>query len=234
MGFFGNPEKTNDFNVLSSFDYVDDFTSLVSPRFLNSDVRNSGLGNAQATISVSGRAGFWWLQTQSNTAGASALSGNISYRLDSWSQLSIAASFRVFTLPDGTDKYRIFLGFNSSYVATTAPTTNAVGLFLDEGNANWQAYTYSSSTGTITDTGVAAVADGSYNTFLTRANGSSSVDFVINNVVVATHSTNIPATTALSPFLSIAKTAGTNNRSLYVDWMRFSGQGNSRSLGVSA
>ncbi len=97
---------------------------------------------------------------------------------------------------------------------------------------NWQAYTYNSSVGTITDTGVAAVADGSYNTFLTRVNDSTSVQFFINGTLVATHTTNLP-TTQVCPQVAIQKTAGTTSRTLFVDWVRFYGAGNSRNLGVS-
>jgi hypothetical protein len=233
MGFIGFPENTNDFNILSSFDLVDDFAANNNMRFLTADSRNGGDSAGQTGVNDSPRSGIWTMQTLSNTAGGAAISGNVGYVLSAFSRLSFCANFRVVNLADGTDSFRIFCGFLSSYDSGTAPTTRSAGLFYDNNNSNWQAYTYNSSVGTITDTGVAAIADGSFNTFLTRCNGTSSVEFFINNSLVATHTTNIPSTN-VCPTLHIRKTAGTNNRQIRSDWVRFFGAGNTRSLGVSA
>lgn len=226
-------EKTNDFNVLSSFDLFDDFAANNTLRFLTADTRNSGGSAGQNGVNDPPRSGVWTIQTNTATNGGGAISGNIGYVFSGWQRLSFAGNLRIVTLADGTNSYRIFCGFNSSYDSTTAPTTRSAGLFYDNNNANWQAYTYNSSVGTITDTGVAAVADGSYNTFLTRINGTSSVQFFINNALVATHTTNIPSTNVCTT-LALNKTAGTTSRTIFVDWARFSGFGNSRSIGISS
>ena len=226
--------KSNWYNNLSDFDLLDDFTASNSPLILTVDSRSTGFGAAQSAVSDPPRAGVWLAQTAAGTTGASGFGGSSSYVFSSWQRLSIAANFRITTLADGTDSYRIFLGFNSSYDSTTNPITRSAGLLYSNASANWQAITYDASTGTSTDTGVAAVAGGIYNTFCVRVNGTSSVQFFINNSLVATNTTNIPTTTYTNPFLAIAKTAGTNSRSFFCDWIRFSGSGNSRSLGVSA
>jgi hypothetical protein len=225
--------KSNWYNNLSDFDFVDDFTHSNSPNFLTADTRNAGISFGQTSTNASPRSGLWQLQTGTNASGGAALSGNVSYVYSGWSRLSFASNFRIVTLADGTNSYRIFMGFNSSYDSTTAPTTRSAGLFYDNNNANWQAYTYNSSVGTITDTGVAAVADGSYNTFLTRVNGTTNVEFFINGVLVATNTTNIPST-QVCPSIHMQKTLGTTSRNIISDYVRFSGSGNSRSLGVSA
>ena len=226
--------KSNWYNNLSDFDLLDDFTASNTPLILTVDTRNGGGGAAQSAVSDPPRAGVWLAQTQSATNGASGFGGSSSYVFSSWARLSIAANIRITTLADGTDSYRLFLGFNSSYDSTTNPITRSAGLLYSNASANWQAITYNASTGTSTDTGVAAVAGGIYNTFCVRGNGTSSVEFFINDVLVATNTTNVPTTTYTNPFLAIAKTAGTNNRSFFCDWIRLSGSGNSRSLGVSA
>jgi len=225
--------KSNWYNNLSDFDFVDDFTHNNSPNFLTADNRNAGTSSGQTSTNNPPQSGLWQLQTGTNASGGAALSGNISYVYSGWSTLSFASNFRIVTLADGTNSYRIFTGFNSSYDSTTAPTTRSAGLFYDNNNVNWQAYTYNASVGTITDTGVAAVADGSYNTFLTRVNGTTNVQFFINGVLVATNTTNIPST-QVCPSIHIQKTLGATSRSIISDYVRFSGSGNSRSLGVSA
>jgi len=226
-------ERTNDFNVLSSFDLIDDWAANNSGRFLNADTRNAGTSNGQAGINDAPRSGLWTIATGVNTNGGGAMSGNIGYVFSGFTRLSFAANFRIVTLADGTNSYRIFCGFNSNYDSTTAPTTRSAGFFYDNNNVNWQAYTYNSSVGTITDTGVAAVADGSYNTFCVRCNGTTNVQFFINNSLVATNTTNLPSTN-VCPSLHIQKTAGNTSRSIISDWVRFSGEGNTRLLGVSA
>jgi len=225
--------KSNWFNNLSDFDFVDDFTHNNSPSVLTSDTRNAGTSAGQTSTNNPPQNGFWQLQTGTNAAGGAALSGNIGYLFSSWAGLSFASNFRVVTLADGTNSYRIFTGFNSSYDSTTAPTARSAGLFYDNNNVNWQAYTYNSSVGTITDTGVPAVADGSYNTFLTRVNGTSNVQFFINGVLVATNTTNIPSN-QVCPQIQIQKTLGATSRNIILDYVRFSGFGNSRTLVGSA
>jgi len=225
--------KSNWYNNLSDFDFVDDFTHNNSPSVLTADNRNAGTSSGQQGVNSPPQSGFWILTTGVNTNGGAALSGNIGYVYSGWARLSFSANFRIINLADGTNSYRIFVGFNSSYDSLTAPTTRSAGLFYDNNNVNWQAYTYNASVGTITDTGVAAVADGSYNTFLTRVNGTTNVQFFINGVLVATNTTNLPSTN-VCPSIHIQKTAGTTSRQVFCDWIRFSGSGNSRSLGVSA
>ena len=225
--------KSNWYNNLSDFDFVDDFTHNNSPNFLTGDARNAGTSAGQTGVNDPPRSGLWSLITGTNASGGAALSGNIGYVFSGWARLSFASNFRVVTLADVTNSYRIFTGFNSSYDSTTAPTIRSAGLFYDNNNVNWQAYTYNSSTGTITDTGVAAVADGSYNTFLTRVNGTTNVEFFINGVLVATNTTNLPSV-QVCPQIQLQKTAGTTSRNIISDWIRFAGSGNSRTLGVSA
>jgi hypothetical protein len=225
--------KSNWYNNLSDFDFVDDFTHNNSPNFLTGDARNAGTSAGQTGVNDPPRSGLWSLITGTNASGGAALSGNIGYVFSSWARLSFASNFRIPTLADGTNSYRIFVGFNSSYDSTTAPTTRSAGLFYDNNSVNWQAYTYNASVGTITSTGVAAVADGSYNTFLTRVNGTSNVEFFINGVLVATNTTNLPSTN-VCPVIHIQKTAGTTSRNILSDWVRFSGFGNSRTLVGSA
>ena len=218
--------KSNWFNNLSDFDLVDDFTQATISNILLQDNRNSAFPtNPGATDGP----GIFNTETHTATNGASGLSGANSYVFSQFARLSFAANMRIVTLADGTNSYRILIGFNSSNSATDSGLTRSAGLYYSNSNANWQAITYNASVGTTTDTGVAAVADGSYNTFCVRANGTASVEFLINGVTVATHTTNIPSST-VTPYVTIAKSAGTTSRTIRLDYIRFSGSGNTRTL----
>ena len=219
--------KSNWFNILSDFDLLEDFF-VAGASFLGSQA-NAGGGYADnPSFTDSTSHGVYYGTTSTGTTGATGLGGAISLLLSNWNRLSIAYRFKLNTLADGTNSYRVFLGFSNSASANAGVTTRNAGFFYSDATANWQAYTYNASTGTTTDTGIAA-STAAFNTFLVRANGTNSVQFFINNVLVATHTTNIP-TTAVCLHFSILKTAGTSARDFHIDWARFSGSGNSRTL----
>jgi len=219
--------KSNWFNNLSDFDLLDDFFLQANGLFLSQTTAGGGFADNPA-FTNSQVNGLYYATTWTATNGAAGLGGSISINLSSWNRLSLAFRFILNTLADGTNSYRVFLGFNSSPSANAGVTTRSAGFFYSNATANWQAYTYNSSIGTTTDTGIAA-STAAFNTFLVRANGTSSVEFLINNVLVATHTTNIPSA-AVTPYFSILKTAGTTQRDFYIDWARFSGSGNPRTL----
>ena len=218
--------KSNWYNNLSDFDLLDDFTNANLSNILNKDNRNGGF---QTNQGASDGAGIYNTETGTNTNGASGLSGSTSYVFSQFARLSFAGRMRIVTLADGVNSYRILIGFNSNAAATDSGLTRSAGLYYSNANANWQAITYNASVGTTTDTGIAAVADGSYNTFCVRANGTASVEFLINGVTVATHTTNIPSS-FVAPYATIAKSAGATSRVMRLDYIRFSGSGNSRTL----
>ena len=218
--------KSNWYNNLSDFDLLDDFTQANASNILAQDNRN---GAFQTNVGTTDGPGIYNTETHTATNGASGLSGALSYVFSQFARLSFAANMRIVNLADGTNSYRILIGFNSSNSATDSGLTRSAGLYYSNSNANWQAITYNASVGTTTDTGIAAVADGTYQTFCVRANGTSSVQFLINGAIVATHTTNIPSST-VTPYVTIAKSAGTTSRTIRLDYIRFSGSGNTRTL----
>jgi hypothetical protein len=219
--------KSNWFNNASDFDLLDDFFLTAQGLFLTQQSAGGGYSDVPAYTN-SQINGIYYGTTSTGTSGASGLAGSISINLSGWNRISLAFRFILSALADGTNSYRVFLGFNSSTSANAGVTTRSAGFFYSNASANWQAYTYNSSTGTTTDTGIAA-STSAFNTFLVRAKGTTSVEFLINNVLVATHTTNIPSA-AVCPHFSILKTAGTTARDYYIDWARFSGSGNARTL----
>ena len=219
--------KSNWFNNLSDFDLLDDFLLEAQGLFLSQKTAGGGFADNPAN-STSQINGLYYGTTHTGASGAAGLGGSVSINLSSWNRLSLAFRFILNTLADGTNSYRVFLGFNSSPSASAGVITRSAGFFYSNATANWQAYTYNSSVGTTTDTGIAA-STSAYNTFLVRANGTSSVEFLINNVLVATHTTNIPSA-AVTSYFSMLKTAGLTARDFSIDWARLSGSGNPRTL----
>jgi hypothetical protein len=219
--------KSNWFNNASEFDLLDDFFLQAQGLFLTQTSAGGGFADTPAYTN-SQINGIYYGTTHTGTSGAAGLAGSISINLSGLNRLSLAFRFILNTLADGTNSYRVFLGLNHSVAANSTPTTRSAGFFYSNASANWQAYTYNSSTGTTTDTGVAA-STSAFNIFLVRANGTNSVEFLINNVLVATHTTNIPSS-AVCPYFSMLKTAGTTARDFYIDWARLSGSGNARTL----
>ena len=219
--------KSNWFNNLSDFDLLDDFFLPAQGLFLAQTSAGGGFADNPAYTNSQVN-GLYYGTTHTGASGAAGLGGSISINLSSWNRLSLAFRFILNTLADGTNSYRVFLGFNNSPSANAGVITRSAGFFYSNATANWQAYTYNSSVGTTTDTGIAA-STSAFNTFLVRANGTSSVEFLINNVLVATHTTNIPSA-AVTSYFSMLKTAGLTARDFSIDWARLSGSGNPRTL----
>lgn len=121
---------------------------------------------------------------------------------------------------DANEYFTVRIGFADNALA--APTNGALFLY-SEGNANWQCVTISASgSTTTTDSGV--TADQSVALFEIQVNpAGTSVTFYINGTLVATHTTNIPASTepvGMMP-ISIVKTAGNSNRYTHVDYAKY-------------
>ena len=95
---------------------------------------------------------------------------------------------------------------------TYAAVANGIYFELDAGGTsatNWVARTYSASSNTDTDTGVAYSVAGwkKFEIWYTAA----AVKFYINGALVATHTTNIPTTTDMMPCWSQLYQTGTGN-----------------------
>ena len=105
---------------------------------------------------------------------------------------------------------RIFVHLNTGTfaVSTDTPQANTVGFRYSTvvPDTNWQAYSRDGATTNLIDTGVAVVADTRYAFMITLA--SASARFYINEALVATSTTNLPAdTTSFSAQVVIFTTA---------------------------
>jgi len=131
------------------------------------------------------------------------------------------------TLSTATERYIIFEGFQAN--ASFTNTTNMVGFMYDEGGTyatgvsagspNWKCFTISASTRTITTTSTIVNA-ATWTKLRIEINAAgTSVGFYVNDVLVATHTTNIPSSsTTLHPGNFIVKSAGTTARTYARDY----------------
>jgi hypothetical protein len=125
------------------------------------------------------------------------------------------------TLSDATNRFYNFFGGTSS---NNLLSTNAISFIYDEGtniygaaSPNWKCVTRISPTTTTTITTVPVVASQWFVLRIVVNENASSVQFFINNVLVATHTTNIP--TLITPRVAMVKTIGTTNRNTFLDYI---------------
>jgi len=125
------------------------------------------------------------------------------------------------TLSDATNRFYNIIGSNTG---SNFANTNGIFFLYDEGGVgsygvgspNFRCITRNSTiTATITSTVVTA-SQWYVLKIVVNANASS-VQFFIDNTLVATHTTNIP--TLITPRIAHVKTVGTTNRSLFCDYM---------------
>ncbi len=143
--------------------------------------------------------------------------------------VSFITSTLIPTLSTSLERYRITLGFGTSAINQSDPT----GIFFtyDEGGTqngtsaspNWQCVTSVSSVRTLTLTSVPASTT-AWQKFGIEINATgTSVEFYIDNVLVATHTTNIPTgiSQLITPKIQIAKSVGTTSRTFFADYFGY-------------
>jgi hypothetical protein len=135
-----------------------------------------------------------WLKHTSGTNAndpAGPISAAFTYFMTAWDPQFIATIITP-TLSDSIGNTRVWVGFTETNIDTSNDPTTSVAAFLYSGGANWSAYTNDNGVGgTTTDTGVAFVDGTKYTMRIECYNDA--VDFYINNILVATNTTNLPA-----------------------------------------
>lgn len=122
-------------------------------------------------------------------------------------QLRIVGRLRPLTLADASNDYTISLGIGSS---ADPGATNLIAFVFDRtiSTTDWQARTKAAGVATTTGTGVAVSTSYAYFEVIVNS-GATSVEFKIGGSTVATHTTNIPATsTVMYNFFKFARVAG--------------------------
>jgi len=143
--------------------------------------------------------------------------------------ISIETYITIDTLSTVTDRFFTIFG----YIVPSNWQNSSNGIFIsyDEGGSifftgtttpNWRCFTKSGGTVNATTTSIAVVATQWYKLRVDINTMASSVSFYIDNVLVATHTTQIPlTTTAMSVISTINKTIGTNARTMQSDYFSY-------------
>jgi hypothetical protein len=142
--------------------------------------------------------------------------------------ISYEVNVNVETLSTLAQRFFNMFGFigNNSF-----NTTNGVYFLYDEGgvitgnpsgSANWKCVTISASTRTFTTTSVAVTASAWVKLRIEINAAATSVGFYINDVLVATHTTNIPTSSAPICIYNLhLKQTGLTSLTTYIDYIAY-------------
>jgi hypothetical protein len=132
-------------------------------------------------------------------------------------------------LSDATERFYFHFGFTNN--STSLNPQEYVGIVYNEGTTfgydnnlggspNFTFNNASSSTRTRTIGSSAVAINTWYKLRIEVLCDTSVINFYVNDVLVATHTTNIPAAaTRVQPFMNFTKTIGTTNREVAVDYV---------------
>jgi hypothetical protein len=219
------------------------FSDFISPAVGNNTIDPSYtvfVGGAGAATLISGapsvratnQQGFIQPSTGTTLSGHAGIYGTTSgnnFMALGGGAVSFATSILIPTLSTLLQRYRIVLGFGT----TALNTSDITGIFFtyDEGgiqngtsaSPNWQCITSVSSVRTLTVTSVAASTT-AWQKFSIEINAASTfVEFYIDNVLVATHTTNIPTgiTQLVTPKIQIGKSIGITASTFFADYFGY-------------
>ena len=205
--------STNDGNISSDGNVGQTTTAL------NSDTNKQGFANVNTTTASAGAGDIYIGHTA--TANFILGGGITSYETLIW----------LPNLSTSGERFSCLIGFSSG-VANQNNSSNNIAFLYDEGNiafagaggasANWRAVTIDSATRTFTDTGIAVNAGAFIKLKIVVNANASSVEFFIDNTLVATHTTNIPSgnTKRLNARNYIQKSVGYTTRLLILDYVK--------------
>ena len=177
----------------------------------------SALQSGAYTSSTSiGQLGLYTGTASTGRAGLASHLDMIQLGANSW---TFETKLLLSNLSDATDTFTARLGFLDTQ---TGESTDFVGFRYTHGtnSGKWECVTRSNSTETAVDSGTSPSA-GTYQTFKIEINSTAtSVTFYINGSSVGTITSNIPSGSSrlLGFGYLIAKSVGTNSRSMHFDY----------------
>jgi hypothetical protein len=191
----------------------------------------AGTGGTSATFSgtspsLVNHPGIWQL-----AGGSSGGTGIIREAFDVYTfggATTYSFEFMIYipTLSDGTDTYKFRIGLmdTAPTLGPDADSTDGVYFKYDSTvSANWIYYIVKSSGSSSSNTSSTAVATG-WTTLRIDINTTPQATFYVNGASIGSHSTQVPNTTSdrCGRVARVAKTAGTNSRSVYLDyWSKY-------------
>lgn len=205
----------------------DDFICNSNTGALNWTINNSGTGSAPSTVGSGVEAfntaqGTLQLSTGTLITGRSAiwLNANMGF---GWNNVSQQWRVWTQTLSDNTETYQLIVGFGDTVTGNNINNqTNQITFIYDTTvSPNWICKTTANSISTSTTTSI-PVRGTTFNTLRINVD-MSKVTFYVNNVLAATHTTNIPGFLQFcGPLIKINKSAGLSARLALIDyfWQR--------------
>ena len=124
---------------------------------------------------------------------------------------------RIPTLSDGTNRFSVRSGFWNSIAGDG---TIGIGIrYVDNVNSGkWVIVTRQSSIETVTNTNLTVSTSQWYKLRIEINSDATEVKFYINDVLEATHTTNIPQNSEVNALANIVKSSGTTARTINIDY----------------
>lgn len=214
----------------NSYYYFNDFMNAVTANGDGNGLQSvvSGGTTVANGTTATNRPGALLLSTGTGTTGyAAAWTGQTVMTFGGGAWTFDCATRSSASLSNGTDRFQQIIGFGAA--PNSVNKVDGVYFLYDEGgvatgstaSANWQCVTVSNSTRTYTTTSVAYPTSTYQNLRIEVNAAGTSVGFYIDNNLVATHTTNIPATVGRDVGFgsSIHKSLGTTTRNYVVDFI---------------
>lgn len=175
---------------------------------------------------VSNRIGIASIDTGTTTGGYAYVYGMNVAVVPGTGILRFRADLNIPTASDGTDTFTVRSGFCDGLNSGVNGQDGAFFRYTHSVNGGrWECVNRANSVENAVDSGVSAIAGaGVYQTLEIQINASAtSALYYINGSLVATNSTNVPSGVGRDVGLGtgITKSAGTTNRSIYLDLMGY-------------
>ena len=155
--------------------------------------------------------------TTDNVVGDAVIMFKGRSRSDEWILGQDVYSFEAIVRAPSVTGVFIQIGFENNVFAAT---TDSILFYLDSASdSSFHTFTREAGVNTDIDTGIAMVLNTWYRLRILQ-DTLGTIEFYINDVLAATHSTNVPDTEGLNIGLAIQSTGGAN-RSLDVDYVAF-------------
>jgi len=192
---------------------------------LESNGSGTGAGSAHLKAYLEAL-GTIQLTTGTDTTGGAAVYQPVAPSVYQLGTAAVRAETRwlIPVLSDGTDDFTCRCGpFWSAGAAAAAGSNGSHGLFFRYNHGtlsgNLECVSRAAASETTSDSGIAVAADQWYRLAVEVNADASSVDFLVDGVVVATHTTDVPSGSGqlVSVGGAIKKAAGTTARIAYYD-----------------
>lgn len=217
LQWFGGVPSINTFR--KNIVLYDDFLGGVE--YINS---TSGTGSSGYFVDVYNAKGcrFGRTGTDTNAVGSFTIGGRgaNSYRITNASQIYFETLVTFDQIGDGTDNFRALFGLIDASGGSPSPFAGMyLGYDYDVDPSNWICYTTASNVTTSTITSAPVTITTTWNRLgVLYDSVVPDVKFYVNDVLVGTHTTNLPISDSFGPNWLIQKTAGTTSLPFYADY----------------